>query len=246
MPLTSLSPESSSTSALAASLLDDSAITVEAAPTTQVLLRCSQLSYTIKTHSGPKAILSDVTCAFSPGKISALMGPSGSGKTTLLSTIAGHNHHVGVVTGELQVNGGLPPPDFKQLACVVPQDDILLSGLTPRESLMYAAELRLALPAAERRARVESLLDELSLHQCADVRCGNADTRGISGGQRKRVSLGLELITRPAVVMCDEPTSGLDSKMAEDVVMLLVSRREVVLASPARLHCVGGVGLLTP
>eukprot|EP00965_Chrysotila_dentata_P214442 6188184-Pleurochrysis_carterae.AAC.7 len=90
---------------------------------------------------------------------------------------------------------------------------VLHAGLTPREALGFAADLRLSCGKAERCARVEQLLDQLGLRECCDTRIGNVDRRGISGGQRKRVSVGLELVTDPAVILVDEATSGLDSKM---------------------------------
>ena len=153
-----------------------------------------------------KMILTDVSCHFRPGELTALMGPSGSGKTTLLATLAGHNAHQGTRGGQLLVNGGPLPSAFKQMSTFIPQDDVLLAGLSPREALSFAAELRVAKPRAERTALVESLLSQLGLHECADTRIGNVDRRGISGGQRKRVSVGLELVTDPAVVFVDEAT----------------------------------------
>ena len=95
------------------------------------------------------------------------------------------------------------------------------SGRRGRRAMRGAAHRFVELDGAQRVEVARELLGELGLLECADVRVGNVEKRGISGGQRKRVSLGLELITRPSVVMCDEPTSGLDSKMAEDVVALL-------------------------
>jgi ABC-type multidrug transport system ATPase subunit len=79
----------------------------------------------------------------------------------------------------------------------------------------------MAMPAAEKRQRVAKVLDELSLTRCADQRVGNVDRRGLSGGERKRASIALELLVNPSVLFVDEPTSGLDSKMAEDVVLTL-------------------------
>ena len=108
----------------------------------------------------------------------------------------------------------------------VPQDDVLLAGLTPLEMLVYAAELKLPRgdTKAARLARVHAVLAELNLgHDDMSTRIGSVDQRGLSGGQRKRVSVGLELLTNPAVLLCDEPTSGLDAKMAADVVAILRS-----------------------
>ena len=88
---------------------------------------------------------------------------------------------------------------------------------------MYVARLRLseAISLKRKSALVDRLLDQLRLTECADTKVGNADDRGISGGQRKRVSIAMELVINPSVMFVDEPSSGLDSKMAEDVTMIL-------------------------
>lgn len=112
---------------------------------------------------------------------------------------------------------------MRGLVCNVPQEDVLLAGLSPLEMLSYAAELRLCgMSAPQRKQRVLEVLRRLHLsdeeiHQ----RIGDVEERGLSGGQRKRVSIGLELLVAPRVLLVDEPTSGLDAKMAFDVVRLL-------------------------
>jgi len=115
------------------------------------------------------------------------------------------------------------PPGFKNISSFIPQDDILISSLSARETFFYAAKLRLppSLTNTQRNQRVEEVLKLLSLESCSETRIGNVDQRGISGGQRKRVSIGVELIINPSVIFLDEPTSGLDSKMAEDVTDIL-------------------------
>ena len=174
----------------------------------------------------PKTILADVNGTFSGGHLTALMGPSGAGKTTLLSILRAGRCSSGSVT----MNGRPFSRRSRRLIVTVPQDDVLLAGLTPMEMLMYAAHLVLPRTStrAEKVARVNAVLTELNL--CGDdpsTRIGSVDKRGLSGGQRKRVSIGLELLTNPAVLLCDEPTSGLDAKMAADVVAILraLSRR---------------------
>ncbi len=112
---------------------------------------------------------------------------------------------------------------IKSLSNCIPQEDTLMFTLTPRETLRYTAELRLPeeMPRAAVYDRVEQIMAQLSLLKCADVRIGDVNNRGISGGQRKRVSIAMELITNPSILFVDEPTSGLDSKTAADVVSII-------------------------
>lgn len=99
------------------------------------------------------------------------------------------------------------------------QDDILLGTSTPREAFMFVANLRLPqLTHKERVDKVEGLLKELSLLECANTKIGNEMIRGISGGERKRTSIGVELLTEPSMLFLDEPTTGLDSSTAEQVI----------------------------
>lgn len=175
------------------------------------------------------------------------MGPSGAGKTTLLNVLSGRAQ--GVLTGSVQVDGlKLNPQKMKMTTCIVPQNDILIGCLTPRTALQYAADMRLNCSAIEKQEKIANILEELTLTECADVLIGNDDVKGLSGGQRKRVCIGifyylsfsfflvyksffllpffneqkaLELLTDPSVLFLDEPTSGLDSRIAEDVVKLL-------------------------
>jgi len=211
-------------------------------PRTAVTLRCRNLSYSVKVPAAKedetwwgrrveKDLLNELDLAFHPGEIVGLMGPSGAGKTTLLNVLAGHNHHQGTLRGSLTANDGPLPANFKQVTCFIPQDDVLLAGLTPRETLMFTAQLRLRASATARESRVNTIMEQLGLIGCADVLVGNVDRKGISGGQRKRVSIGMELLTDPAVLFVDEATSGLDSKMAEDVISIL---RNLARDSPGR------------
>lgn len=94
------------------------------------------------------------------------------------------------------------------------QDDILLATFTPREAFHFSADLRLRLPAKEKKDRVEQVIAQLGLTKCADTYIGNNLIRGVSGGERKRTSIGVELLTNPALIFLDEPTTGLDSSTA--------------------------------
>ena len=144
------------------------------------------------------------------------MGPSGSGKTSLLQVLHGAAKHTrgGVLQGSVLING-TPCRNihhaFRQMCSLVPQEDILLPELTVNETLMFAAELRLPQSDTreEREETVENVMLELGLKECRDVRIGSVEKVGISGGQRRRVSIGLELLMDPSLLLLDEPTSGL-------------------------------------
>ncbi|KOO23546.1 ABC2 type transporter superfamily protein [Chrysochromulina tobinii] len=185
-----------------------------------VELKASGVGQTVKVRGAARTILSDVDATFSPGNLTALMGPSGAGKTTLLSILRGGRCSM----GSMAIDGAPYTTATRKLIVTVPQDDVLLAGLSPLEMLVYAAHLKLprALGRAAKLARVQRVLSELNLEgEDQRTRIGSVDARGLSGGQRKRVSIGLELLTNPAVLLCDEPTSGLDAKMAADVVGIL-------------------------
>ena len=169
-----------------------------------------------------KTILSGITLQFRPAELVALMGPSGAGKTTLLSCIL--DNAAGKMSGEVLINGqAVPQHLFKSVSKLIPQEDVLMHALTVRETLGYQSELVLPghLERAEREARVAHVVKALNLGGCLDVKIGSVESRGISGGQRKRVSIAMDLLSNPAVLFVDEPTSGLDSKTAEDVVQAL-------------------------
>jgi ABC-type multidrug transport system ATPase subunit len=182
------------------------------------------LSYSvpIPKHE-PFTILKGLNGSFVPGKLTALMGPSGSGKSTLLDTLAGRKNS-GSSTGQVLYNGTPPTQEDSRFTTgYVEQFDTLVGELTVENMLRYTAELKLPsdTPAEEREARVEEVINMLGLESCRSTVIGSSLMRGISGGQAKRVNIGLALITRPPVLFLDEPTSGLDSRTANEVVELL-------------------------
>eukprot|EP00512_Aurantiochytrium_limacinum_P012641 CAMPEP_0171568526 /NCGR_PEP_ID=MMETSP0961-20121227/1814_1 /TAXON_ID=87120 /ORGANISM="Aurantiochytrium limacinum, Strain ATCCMYA-1381" /LENGTH=677 /DNA_ID=CAMNT_0012122667 /DNA_START=84 /DNA_END=2117 /DNA_ORIENTATION=- len=188
----------------------------------RVTVETENLSYFVGKGKTRKQILHDVNVKFQPGELTAILGPSGSGKTTTISILLGNA--AGQKTGKVFVNGiEGPPKHFKSVAKLVPQEDVLLASLTVRETLYYQSEL--VLPEVWSRAmkdlRVLEVVRALSIEDCLDVRIGTVDERGVSGGQRKRVSIAMDLLSNPATLFVDEPTSGLDSKTAEDVVRIL-------------------------
>jgi len=174
-----------------------------------------------------KYILKDLHGAFQPGEVTAILGPSGAGKTTLLNLLAGRING-GKVEGDIRLNGirrkKISDSKWKKICAYVMQDDIMHGQLSTRETLHFAACLRV--PGSfshwgRRGKRVRAVIEELGLESCAKTKIGTPDARGISGGQRKRVSIGMELITEPSILFLDEPTTGLDSATAYTLVLTL-------------------------
>lgn len=176
----------------------------------------------------PRALLSNVWGEVPNKEITAILGPSGAGKTSLLNILSGRARTGGKITIEVDVrlnNFSVDPTDIgvrKQIAFVA-QDDSLLSTATPREAIRFSAKLRLprSTTDAELDKLTDTMLASLGLMHCADTLVGGPLLKGISGGERKRTSIGVELVTKPSLVFLDEPTSGLDSYSAEQVVELL-------------------------
>ncbi|XP_013866836.1 broad substrate specificity ATP-binding cassette transporter ABCG2b [Austrofundulus limnaeus] len=179
---------------------------------------------------GPdKLILKDVSGIMKPG-MNAIMGATGSGKTSLLDVIAGRKDPAGLRQGQVLVNGRLVTSELRLSSAYVVQDDILMGTLTVRENLLFSANLRLSpkfYSSADKNSRVNSVLKDLGLTDCADTKIGTEFLRGVSGGERKRCSIGMELITSPSLLFLDEPTTGLDSNTANCIIGLLhkLSRR---------------------
>ncbi|XP_019854880.1 PREDICTED: ATP-binding cassette sub-family G member 2-like [Amphimedon queenslandica] len=182
-----------------------------------------------------KTILQDITGLMEPG-LNAIMGPTGSGKTSLLDILAGRKGKKGIA-GKVLINGERQPDNFKCASGYVVQDDVVMGTLTVRENLYFSAALRLpnTMTWEEKKERVKKTIDELGLNECADTKVGTEFFRGISGGERKRTNIGMELIIEPQFLFLDEPTTGLDAYTAESVVQLLkhissVNNRVVVLS----------------
>jgi ABC-type multidrug transport system ATPase subunit/pSer/pThr/pTyr-binding forkhead associated (FHA) protein len=177
----------------------------------------------VAVDAGSRRLLQDVSLTVFPGELVAIMGPSGAGKTTLLRTLNGYTPPA---AGEVLYNGKDLYARYRQLCGqlgYVPQDDILHYELTVRQVLAYGARLRLpsTCRAAVLNSRLVEVVRQLGLKGTEDVFIGPPGQRGISGGQRKRVNLALELLTDPLVLFLDEPTSGLSSEEALSVMRLL-------------------------
>lgn len=154
------------------------------------------------------------------GQLVAIMGGSGVGKSTLLGIL---NGNITPQQGSIRLNGHpLNSPGSKQLIGFVPQDDLLIEELTVYQNLWYTARLCFAnLSLEEIERRVNTILEDLDLTKIKDLAVGSPIRKTISGGQRKRLNIALELIREPAILYLDEPTSGLSSTDSEKVIMLL-------------------------
>jgi ABC-type multidrug transport system ATPase subunit/ABC-type multidrug transport system permease subunit len=170
-----------------------------------------------------KRLLDSVSLTVFPSELVALMGPAGAGKTTLLKALNGYTRPV---EGNVLFNGYSLYDyydRFRQQMGYVPQDDIVHPQLTVRQALYFSARLRTDLTDAEIDARTQKVLDDLGIPDKIDTVIGSPERKTLSGGQRKRVNIALELITDTPVLFLDEPTSGLSSYDAESVVDLLKS-----------------------
>ncbi|CAH7145414.1 broad substrate specificity ATP-binding cassette transporter ABCG2 [Phodopus roborovskii] len=192
------------------------------------VLSFHHISYRVKVKSGflsrktvMKEILSDINGIMKPG-LNAILGPTGGGKSSLLDVLAARKDPRGL-SGDVLINGAPQPANFKCTSGYVVQDDVVMGTLTVRENLQFSAALRLpeTMKNHEKNERINIVIKELGLDKVADSKVGTQFTRGVSGGERKRTSIGMELITDPSILFLDEPTTGLDSSTANAVLLLL-------------------------
>lgn len=170
-----------------------------------------------------KTLLNDISGEAREGEIMAVMGASGSGKSTLIDALA-NRIAKGSLKGAVTLNGeAMESRLLKVISAYVMQDDLLFPMLTVEETLMFAAEFRLprTLSKSKKRMRVQALIDQLGLRNAAKTVIGDEGHRGVSGGERRRVSIGIDIIHDPILLFLDEPTSGLDSTSAFMVVKVL-------------------------
>ncbi|KAJ3109992.1 hypothetical protein HDU96_006992 [Phlyctochytrium bullatum] len=168
-----------------------------------------------------KMILKGVTGAIRSRKLTAIMGPSGAGKTTFMSVLMGKVSRTG---GRLFINGEeAEMSKYKKIIGYVPQEDIMLRELTVRENIRHSAVVRLPTQwtGSQVDEFVDNVLEVLNLSHVQQSLIGDETTRGVSGGQRKRVNIGMELASVPLALFLDEPTSGLDSTAALKVAEIL-------------------------
>lgn len=198
-----------------------------------ITIRLDNLALDIEKRSlrkqWTKTILKPLTAEFQPGSLNVIMGPSGSGKTSLLNSMAGRLKD-DISTrykqfGAMTYNGAEPSQDVVHSICsfVTQDDDALLASLTVRETLRYAAGLRLPkwMSKEQKTQRAEEILLKMGLKDCADNLIGNDLVKGISGGEKRRVTIAVQILTEPRILLLDEPLSGLDAFTALSIVDVL-------------------------
>ncbi|CAL9729571.1 hypothetical protein MOUN0_H02058 [Monosporozyma unispora] len=179
-------------------------------------------------HREHKDILNSINAVFKPGMINAIMGPSGSGKSTLLNLISGRVKSSLFTrftkAGTISFNASEVSEEmFKNICSYVSQDDDhLLAKLTVKETFDYAAKLRLHnLTPVQRELKTDELIRSLGLKHCENTIIGNEFVKGISGGEKRRVTMGIQLLNDPPILLLDEPTSGLDSFTSSTILQIL-------------------------
>ncbi|KAJ3247171.1 hypothetical protein HDU78_004978 [Chytriomyces hyalinus] len=195
-------------------------------------LKFNRLKYSL----GEKVILDGISGEIQSGKMTAILGPSGAGKTTFMNVLMGK---LARSSGQISINGiSSEMHTFRKMVGYVPQDDIMLQELTVREVIEYSAKARLPRDWSSQQMNelVDSILKVLSLEHIAHSIIGDELNRGISGGQRKRVNIAMELASAPLAIFLDEPTSGLDSTAALKVSQILRSISRVGLPVVAIIH----------
>ncbi|XP_004640707.1 ATP-binding cassette sub-family G member 2-like [Octodon degus] len=190
----------------------------------RTVLSFHNLSYQVKMKSGflpgqktvEKEILSNISGIMKPG-LNAIMGTAGAGKSVLLDVLSARKDPHGL-SGDVLINGAPHPADFKCHSSYVVQDHVMMSTLTVRENLQFSAALRLPMTVTnlEKEERINKVIEDLDLNKVADSKVGD-----LSGAEKKRTSIAMELITDPSILFLDEPTNGLDSSTAHAVLLLL-------------------------
>jgi ATP-binding cassette subfamily G (WHITE) protein 2 len=205
----------------------------------RVHLTWENLAYEIKVNGTHRQVLQGVTGEAKPGELLCIIGTSGAGKSSVMNILSGylraskgHEMH-----GVVKANG-VPITDFEYSSFIayVLQEDILLASMTVKETLMFSAQLRTQGSSDEKRGRVQQMIGELKLENVQDSYVGGGRLRGISGGEKKRVCIGMELITNPSVLFLDEPTSGLDSYTAYAIMQLVKAQSRLGRTVICSLH----------
>ncbi|KAJ9538074.1 hypothetical protein OSB04_030807 [Centaurea solstitialis] len=175
-------------------------------------LTWEKLEVVVLSSDGFQSILSGINGYAKPGEIVAIMGPSGCGKSTLLDSLAGQLASNTRNTGQILINGRKLRRTYGTMAYMT-QEQALTWTLTVKETIYYSAELQLPkwMPKSEKRERADRTIREMGLQDTVNTRIGGWGVKGLSGGQKRRVSICIQLLTHPKLLLLDEPTSGLDS-----------------------------------
>ncbi|GAA5873064.1 hypothetical protein JCM3774_000326 [Rhodotorula dairenensis] len=199
------------------------------------VLAWNNVSLWVDTANETRRLLDRVCGHIKPGRVCALLGASGAGKSTLLNVLAGRT--VGVVRGTVRVNGQEPDADFYRTTGYVEQFDLHDERSSVREALVFSALLRqdASIPDREKLAYVDQVLDLLDLSHLQDAIIGTP-AAGLNAEQRKRVTIAVEVVSKPEILFCDEPTTGLDTKSALRVVKLLRRLARTGLAVICTIH----------
>ncbi|KAB5583021.1 ABC-2 type transporter-domain-containing protein [Coniochaeta sp. 2T2.1] len=190
--------------------------------TSESILTWEDLVYDVPVPGGTRRLLNNVYGYVRPGQLTALMGASGAGKTTLLDVLAGRKN-IGVIGGDILVDGIKPGKEFQRSTSYAEQQDMHDPSQTVREALRFSADLRqpYETPQSEKYEYVEEIIALLEMETFADAIIGSPE-EGLTVEQRKRVTIGVELAARPQLLLfLDEPTSGLDSQSAFNIVRFL-------------------------
>eukprot|EP00210_Caulerpa_lentillifera_P002781 g2657.t1 len=212
------------------------------APLRGLRLTFSGLSCGVLSKDNPPkeiTILQKMSGFCLPGEMTAIMGPSGSGKTVLLDILSARKN-IGHIEGEIKYSAQSPTASFlRKHTGYVEQFSSLIENLTVYEMLTYTAQLKRPFeePRNEKKRAVDELIEKLALSSCRDIKIGDPHLdRGISGGQNKRVNIGVALITNPLFLFMDEPISGLDSYTANEVMEVVKSLIDDGISLCAALH----------
>ncbi|CDR36421.1 CYFA0S01e01332g1_1 [Cyberlindnera fabianii] len=193
-----------------------------------VTLNDFYLGVKVRRGKQEKVILSGINATFKAGKLNAIMGPSGSGKSSLLNLVSGRlssnlmNRYSS--SGDIFFNNIKVSSEMMNQVCsyVSQDDDHLLDTLSVRETLQMAANLRLRnMTSSQRKQAVDDIIAQLGLRGCANTMIGSEFIKGISGGEKRRVSIGIQLLNNPKILFLDEPTSGLDAFTAATILEIL-------------------------
>ncbi|CAO3587861.1 unnamed protein product [Absidia cylindrospora] len=181
------------------------------------------VNYTVPIKGGELQLLNDIGGIVKPGHLTALMGSSGAGKTTLLDVLA-RRKTLGKVEGRVYLNGEALMTDFERITGYCEQMDVHQPAVTVREALRFSAYLRQPneVPVEEKNEYVETILTLLEMEDIADAQIGDVEAGfGISVEERKRLTIGMELVGKPQLLFLDEPTSGLDAQSSYNIVRFI-------------------------